>query len=174
MPISFKGVRVICGPILLPPLLIAASIHPSFRHLDGPIDWHSFTHFTCSSLSLNSSSSYLSHNFSLAPIPTIINVPHNLSHQPIFFFFLFTTMAAKPGNSLPKNLLSSPFLGELLAKRSVYVKVRPAPQSLTQRRAILRVLRQHGRIEVFKSLGVRSPLSSTLFTNHLFLYFMHQ
>ncbi|KAK4669255.1 uncharacterized protein QC763_201323 [Podospora pseudopauciseta] len=62
-------------------------------------------------------------------------------------------MAAKPGNSLPKNLLSSPFLGELLAKRSVYVKVRPAPQSLTHRRAILRVLRQHGRIEVFKSLG---------------------
>lgn len=103
MPISFKGVRVICGLILLPPLLIAASIHPSFRHLDGPIDWPSFTHFTCSSLSLNSSSSYLFHSFSLAPIPTIINVPHNLSHQPIFFFFLIHNNGSETGEFPPQK-----------------------------------------------------------------------
>ncbi|KAK0745252.1 hypothetical protein B0T21DRAFT_430568 [Apiosordaria backusii] len=62
-------------------------------------------------------------------------------------------MAAK--SALPKNLLtSSPFLGgEHLSKRSVFIKVRPAPQNLSQRRAILKVLKKHGRIEVFKALG---------------------
>ncbi|KAK0669019.1 hypothetical protein QBC41DRAFT_373600 [Cercophora samala] len=54
---------------------------------------------------------------------------------------------------LPKNMLTSPFTGELLARRSVYVKVRPAPRSLTQRRAVLGVLRRHGRVEVFRGLG---------------------
>ncbi|KAK4178360.1 hypothetical protein QBC36DRAFT_368611 [Triangularia setosa] len=60
-------------------------------------------------------------------------------------------MAAK--SAIPKNLISSPFLGELLSSRSIYIKVRPAPQNLSQRRAILKVLKQHGKIEVFKALG---------------------
>ncbi|KAK4200669.1 hypothetical protein QBC40DRAFT_225015 [Triangularia verruculosa] len=59
--------------------------------------------------------------------------------------------------SIPKNLIisSSPslLLGEQLSKRSIFVKVRPAPRDLGQRRAILGVLRRHGRIEVFKALG---------------------
>lgn len=42
--------------------------------------------------------------------------------------------------------------------RSVFVKVRPAPRRLSERRAVLRTLQRYGEIEVFQPLTVR-PLS---------------
>lgn len=43
--------------------------------------------------------------------------------------------------------------------RTVYVNVMPAPASLSERRAVLRALKQHGDIEVFQKLNVRPPSS---------------
>ncbi|KAK3945910.1 hypothetical protein QBC46DRAFT_62608 [Diplogelasinospora grovesii] len=36
--------------------------------------------------------------------------------------------------------------------RSVYLRVKPAPSTLSERRSVLRALKQHGEIEVFKKL----------------------
>ncbi|KAK3370201.1 hypothetical protein B0H63DRAFT_310512 [Podospora didyma] len=36
--------------------------------------------------------------------------------------------------------------------RSIYLKVRPAPTSLSERRAVLHALQEHGKIDVFKKL----------------------
>ncbi|KAK1754824.1 hypothetical protein QBC47DRAFT_403231 [Echria macrotheca] len=53
--------------------------------------------------------------------------------------------------SLPATLSKS------TALRSIILKVKPAPTSLSERRALLRVLKKHGEIDVF--LKLRDPLS---------------
>ncbi|KAK4190631.1 hypothetical protein QBC35DRAFT_61965 [Podospora australis] len=42
--------------------------------------------------------------------------------------------------------------GQVVSKRSLYLTVSPAPTTLSQRRAILHMLKKHGKIEVFKQL----------------------
>lgn len=41
--------------------------------------------------------------------------------------------------------------------RTILVKVSPAPATLSERRAILRILKQRGEVELFKKLHVRFP-----------------
>lgn len=50
---------------------------------------------------------------------------------------------------------------ELINARSLFVKVRPTPINLSERRAVLRALQRYGEIEVFKRLTVRTPTAST-------------
>lgn len=47
--------------------------------------------------------------------------------------------------------------------RTVLVKVSPAPTTLSERRAILRVLKQRGEVDLFKKLHVRLPNPVNLF-----------
>lgn len=60
--------------------------------------------------------------------------PHSIHH--------FGNMP--PSSRVPANL------------RSLLVKVSPAPATLSERRAILRVLKRHGEVDVFKKLHVRT------------------
>lgn len=46
--------------------------------------------------------------------------------------------------------------------RSVFVKVRPAPRRLSERRAILRTLQRYGEIEVFQPLTVKTLLVGSM------------
>jgi hypothetical protein len=47
--------------------------------------------------------------------------------------------------------------------RTVLCKVTPAPKTLSERRAVLRMLKQHGEIDVFKKLHVRRVSSFLVF-----------
>lgn len=42
----------------------------------------------------------------------------------------------------------------VVATRSMFVKVKPIPATLSQRRAVLKALQRYGDIEVFKKLAV--------------------
>ncbi|EFX03556.1 pal1-like protein [Grosmannia clavigera kw1407] len=42
---------------------------------------------------------------------------------------------------------------ESLAQRSLFIRVRPAPTTLSERRSVLRVLERHGKTEMFKKLA---------------------
>lgn len=44
--------------------------------------------------------------------------------------------------------------------RTILVKVSPAPSSLSERRAILHVIKQRGKVEMFKKLHVCLPVLS--------------
>ncbi|KAL2017986.1 hypothetical protein VTK56DRAFT_1366 [Thermocarpiscus australiensis] len=46
--------------------------------------------------------------------------------------------------------------------RTIYLKVTPAPANLSERRAVLRALKQHGEIEVFKRLNDPSSFLSVV------------
>lgn len=68
--------------------------------------------------------------------------------------------------STPLSKMWSEKLRTMAKVRTVLVKVSPAPSTLSERRAILGVLKQHGDVEFFKRLQVRfcphalSPASS--------------
>ena len=62
---------------------------------------------------------------------------------------------------LPNNVkMALPRLTTPANVRTVIVKVNPTPATLSERRAVLRALKQHGEIQVFKKLHVRLPVST--------------
>lgn len=42
-----------------------------------------------------------------------------------------------------------------VGKRSLFIRVDPAPANLSERRAVLRAIQKYGEIEMFKQLAVR-------------------
>lgn len=44
---------------------------------------------------------------------------------------------------------------ESLSQRSLFIRVRPAPTTLSERRSVLRVLERYGKTDMFKKLAVR-------------------
>lgn len=47
-----------------------------------------------------------------------------------------------------------------ISVRTIFLAVHPPPATLSERRAVFRVLRQHGAFHVFKKLNVRAPVVS--------------
>jgi hypothetical protein len=50
--------------------------------------------------------------------------------------------------------------------RTVLVKVSPAPATLSERRAILRILKQRGEVDLYKKLQVGFPGPSTFLSGN--------
>ena len=46
------------------------------------------------------------------------------------------------------------------AKRSLFIRVDPAPANLSERRAVLRAIQKYGEIDMFKQLAVGIPIEA--------------
>jgi hypothetical protein len=54
-------------------------------------------------------------------------------------------------------MFSLPLVPARVRARTVLLRVTPTPATLTERRAVLGLLKKHGTVEVFKKLRVRRP-----------------
>ncbi len=79
--------------------------------------------------------------------------------------FSTATTPTTPTTTTPSKP-TKPAAGSGLAQRSLFVHVKPAPASLSERRSVLRVLERYGKTEMFKKLTVRAL--SFCFVSRLF------
>ncbi|CAK7263211.1 hypothetical protein SEPCBS119000_000379 [Sporothrix epigloea] len=68
--------------------------------------------------------------------------------------FLSTTSGSRTASSSSSPSSAAP--PESLAQRSLFINVRPAPVTLSERRSVLGVLERYGKVEMFKKLADNS------------------
>ncbi len=71
----------------------------------------------------------------------------------------YRLVASTPNASLNMTRLGFSAL-ESVPFRSIYIRVKPTPVSLSERHSVLRALQRYGEIEVFKKQHVSPPLRS--------------